>query len=50
MRTIIALVLAAGFFCCGPKLTPATYPTCVGEVCQVDDLGEHDCFCPEDNE
>ena len=49
MRTVIALALAIGAFCCGPKLAPPKAgPTCVGELCESDELGEFNCFCPEE--
>jgi hypothetical protein len=39
-------------FCCGPKLKPpvAAVPLCPGdtdEICEVDEIGPHDCYCPE---
>ena len=51
---LLALALGVGavVYCCGPKAKPpVTVTPCAGglpEVCQHDDLGDHDCVCPEE--
>jgi len=56
MRTTAALLLVLGIgaavYCCGPKPKPVVAePTCPGglhEVCEHDEVGAHDCYCPEE--
>lgn len=56
LQAVLGAVMVAGLgvaaWCCGPKVAPPElFPTCPGdkfEVCEVDDLGAHNCVCPEE--